>query len=209
MKIKGKYYRWAGIVIASSLCLPISGCNGGPFHYRPGQYTMCQVTNQGNWHDEHGHSEMQGSYFFSVAETNADIALPFTGIKWLQLSIAVPRSSEPTTYDPSDVSIEVDDKKIMALPRAWYRDAKALSSDANHAPKKEATLPLVIVHEPNSIYLHDEVTIFLAFPVQLPEHATFRINPGYITNGKTRIALPVQESCYKPGHIDLDQRGLI
>ncbi|PRC94318.1 hypothetical protein [Solimicrobium silvestre] len=180
------------LLVTVSMASLLSGCFINAY---PAQHSLCQADALSNWKYNRVQSQLdqkEGRYFFSVRDeswnSKAITSGLLSGVYWIKLDgspIPRDRGLPVMAYDPAKAYIEVQGKRIPAIPRIWT---------GAEMPETEVTLPVNFTHK----------TYFLAFPVTLDKFDTFRVGFGSAWLNGVEIPLPAYESCNTSVHFDWD-----
>lgn len=180
------------------LVLALCGCTAtGRGSAGPG-VKLCEATQLNGWQGENNQNQwtlkLRGTtYVFSAADkgSRGDFDGPLQNVHWVMIdALSVGRATSrhvPTlSYNPAEALLHVNGKHIRALPNLWTADLVK----GRFQPGRQLPVPQDLNGDgaPSKRY-------YMAFPVTIGAHDSYRLLPGSVVLDGQRVALPVLGSC--------------
>jgi hypothetical protein len=188
-------------IVASS----IFGC-AATLQHRPEVSALCNPAESNGWTGYETRWESRiitgNDYIFTLMDkgSRGGITGPVDHVYWVMFgamtsgsAVGFPRL--PMVYDPSSAVVEIDGRRVHALPRLW----RAEQVRGDFVPTSEVAVPADL-NVPDARFPN---WYYMAFPMHTPRASDqWRLAGGTILLDGVQTPLPVAESC----HTDADTR---
>lgn len=174
----------------------LAGCMG-TYVREPERVHLCRAEAAHGW-DTSGHQERDGVTYhvkFTDSGSEPEVTGPIPQVYWVGLQggtagSAAGRRAPPMLYDPGEAYIDIDGRRVNALPRLWTAgDVGGLSAAV------QALSPPADLNDPAHRTWRG---YYIAFPMRPPaKDARYVISPGTILLDGQRVTLPRQLSCHE------------
>ena len=130
--------------------------------------------------------------FDGPAESMQLITIKFSEKNQATFGSATGYRTPEMVFDPREAVIEIDGRRIAALPHLWEADIV----NGHYRPAKEVPTPANL----NLLGRAVPTSFFITFSMPDPgARSTYRFHPGSIDLDGVSTPLPAFSSCYKPG----------
>lgn len=192
---------WIRHAAALMSAFSLAGCFA-TYSYRTAETTLCHSEAGSDWHGRDtsiGLKRDAVAYTFSVDDLGPKNANIHAGEEKFWINIyaatfgkAAGYRAPEMVFDPRKAIIEIDGRRIAALPQLWEADIV----NGHYRPVKEVPIPANL----NLLGRAVPASFFIAFNMPDPRtRSTYRFHPGSIVLDGVRTPLPAFSSCYKPG----------
>jgi len=197
-RILNKWTRVAAMLPAAFL---LTGCLS-TYSYRTAETTLCQAEAGSDWHGRGtalGFERNGVKYHFRMDDLGSKNSDRYgaEGKFWVLVDgytsgSAAGAYAPAMVFDPRDAVIEIDGRRIAALPELW----EAAIIRGYYRPLRQVAIPANL----NLLGRPVPTSFFMAFSMPDPgTHSTYRIHPGSIALDGVKTPLPAFSSCYKSG----------
>lgn len=186
------------LVVSLTLMSVLAACTTpGPVSTGPG-VKLCEATKLNGWQGEGNQNQWtlkrgDTTYVFSAADkgSRSDFDGPLKNVHWvmfdaLSVGRATARDVPIMSYNPGEALLRVNGKDMRALPNLWTADLVK----GRFQPGRQLVAPQDLngAGSPSKRY-------YMAFPVTIGAHDTYRLTLGTMVLDGQRVALPVLGSC--------------
>jgi hypothetical protein len=195
--------RYGAHFAAAITLLTLSGCLAVPY-VEFEKVALCKVEPGSAWKNAGPHFtlERDGVTYHAQVEERRDLG---DDAYWVLLSVdsyqpaikvegkyVLPKEKMPMIYDPKDAWIEVNGRRIAAVPTMW---APMRGATGQPRPGPVMSAPANVNRERSVLYGE----VFIRFDISPPQSRDkYRLSPGAIMIGGVATPLPVFDSCFTP-----------